>query len=198
MARVDHTPSYRGSADDAKAKPGDNKSLLIVDDDAVYRDRLRRSMERRGFVVQAVAGVADALHLINGHAAPELALIDMRLKDGSGLEIVAKVHDLNPQANVIVLTGYGSIANAVAAVKAGAVGYLPKSSEVDDIVEALLNPDILNQPSIPAKPMSDNLVRWEYLNRVFELCDRNLSKTARRLQAHRRSLQRLLKRHAPH
>jgi len=197
MTRVQYTPSYRGSTGSAQARPGDNRNLLIVDDDTVYLQRLSRAMERRGFAVEAVAGVAQASRLINDHV-PDLALIDVRLKDGSGLEIVADLHVVNPEATIIVLTGYGSIANAVAAIKAGAVGYLPKSSEIDDIVEALLDPDSLNRPSIPAKPMSDNLVRWEYLNRVFELCDRNLSKTARRLQAHRRSLQRLLKRHAPH
>lgn len=196
MTRVKPTQSCPDQTGGSNSISGAEKNLLIVDDDPKFRDRLAKSMARRGFEVQTAAEVAEAVRLI-GADPPDLALIDIRLQDGSGLEIIAELHNANPQATAIVLTGYGSIANAVAAVKAGASGYLSKLTEVDDIAAALLNPDALNRPSIPSKPMSDNRVRWEYLNRVFELCDRNLSKTARRLRTHRRSLQRLLKRRAP-
>jgi len=202
MAEVKRAPSYPDPTPDQQAPIGETlagpvQRLLIVDDDEKFRARLAQSMALRGFAVQVAGDVDEALAIIEARP-PALALIDIRLGNGgNGLDIIAALHTARPDATLIVLTGYGSIANAVAAVKAGAVGYLSKLTDADEIAAALHDPDSLDRPPIPGKPMSDTRVRWEYLNRLYELCDRNLSKTARRLHTHRRSLQRFLKRRAP-
>ncbi len=172
-----------------------SRSLLIVDDDAPFRIRLMRAMEKRGFDVVAVDTVSLGIDIAQ-EAAPVFAVVDLRLADGSGLDVVAALRDARPEARIVMLTGYGNIATAVAAVKAGAVDYLPKPADADAIESALLM-DGRPLPSPPDNPMSADRVRWEHIQRVFEQCDRNVSETARRLKMHRRTLQRILNKHAP-
>jgi two-component system response regulator RegA len=176
-------------------KPDQDGSLLIVDDDAPLRNRLTRAMEKRGFDVIAVESVKEGLTVAR-QSPPAYAILDLRLADGSGLDVVAVLREARPDARIIVLTGYGNIATAVAAVKAGAVDYLPKPADADQIAAALLDhAEALPPP--PENPMSADRVRWEHIQRVFEQCDRNVSETARRLRMHRRTLQRILAKHAP-
>jgi two-component system response regulator RegA len=171
------------------------KRLLIVDDDEVFRQRLARAMERRGFMVTIADGVETGSEAARG-APPDYAVVDLRLGDGSGLSIVQVIREVSPDARVIVLTGYGNIATAVAAMKAGAVDYLPKPADAD-VIEAALLAQGRPLPPPPEHPMSADRVRWEHIQRVFEQCDRNVSETARRLNMHRRTLQRILAKHAP-
>lgn len=169
--------------------------LLIIDDDAPFRDRLGRAMEKRGFTVTTAGSVTEASALIR-NAPPSYAVIDMRLDDGNGLDLVDLIHDLRPEARAIMLTGYGNLATAVSAVKRGAIDYLSKPADPADIEKALLaSPDA--QPDPPDNPMSADRVRWEHILRVYELCDRNVSETARRLNMHRRTLQRILAKRSP-
>src|SRR4051794_8723272 len=172
-----------------------SRSLLLVDDDAPFRTRLARAMEKRGFDVVAVDSVALGIDVAQ-ESAPAYAVVDLRLADGSGLDVVAALRDARPDARIIMLTGYGNIATAVAAVKRGAVDYLPKPADAD-AVEAALLADGRTLPPPPENPMSADRVRWEHIQRVFEQCDRNVSETARRLKMHRRTLQRILNKHAP-
>ncbi|WP_371333133.1 ActR/PrrA/RegA family redox response regulator transcription factor [Azospirillum sp. RU38E] len=171
-----------------------SRSLLIVDDDAPFRIRLARAMERRGFDVVAVDTVNMGIEVAH-ESAPRYAVVDLRLGDGSGLDVVKALRDARPDARIVMLTGYGNIATAVAAVKFGAVDYLPKPSDADAVEAALLADGPLPPP--PESPMSADRVRWEHIQRVFEQCDRNVSETARRLKMHRRTLQRILNKHAP-
>jgi two-component system response regulator RegA len=171
-----------------------DKSLLVLDDDAPLRTRLGRALEGRGFEAVLVASVAEALAAVKIHA-PAFAVVDMRLEDGNGLDVVEAIRDVRPDARVIMLTGYGNIASAVAAVKAGAVDYLPKPADADDVVRALLARE--DGPAPPENPMSADRVRWEHIQRVYELCGHNVSETARRLNMHRRTLQRILAKRAP-
>jgi two-component system, response regulator RegA len=190
----------RDIADDAAAGPlaglpEEERRLLIVDDDAPLCQRLARAMERRGFVVDTAETVAAGIDLVTGRA-PAFAVVDLRLGDRSGLEIVTALRKLRPTARVVMLTGYGNIATAVAAVKAGAIDYLPKPVDADAVERALLSTEAALPPP-PADPMSADRVRWEHIQRVFEQCERNVSETARRLKMHRRTLQRILGKHAP-
>ena len=171
-----------------------DKTLLVLDDDAPLRTRLGRALESRGFEPTLVASVAEALIAVRG-SAPAFAVVDMRLEDGNGLGVVEAIHAVRPDARVVMLTGYGNIASAVAAVKAGAVDYLPKPADADDVVRALLARD--DAPAPPENPMSADRVRWEHIQRVYELCGHNVSETARRLNMHRRTLQRILAKRAP-
>jgi two-component system response regulator RegA len=173
----------------------DDRSLLVLDDDLALRTRLSRALEQRGFDVRMAAGVAEALELVKA-SAPAFAVLDMRLDDGTGLKVVQAIRDARPDSRVIMLTGYGNIATAVAAVKAGAVDYLAKPADADDVARALLAAgDHLAAP--PDNPMSADRVRWEHIQRVYELCGHNVSETARRLSMHRRTLQRILAKRAP-
>jgi two-component system response regulator RegA len=175
--------------------PETDRTLLIVDDDAPLCQRLARAMERRGFVVDTADSVAGGIAAATTRP-PAFAVVDLRLGDGSGLDVVSAVRRARPAARIVMLTGYGNIATAVAAVKAGAVDYLPKPADADAVERALLAPpDSLPPP--PTDPMSADRVRWEHIQRVFEQCDRNVSETARRLKMHRRTLQRILSKHAP-
>lgn len=172
-----------------------DRSLLVMDDDAPLRNRLARALESRGFSVKTAAGVEEAMTIARGEP-PAFAVLDLRLEDGSGLSVVEELHVRRPDARVVMLTGYGNIATAVAAVKAGAVDYLSKPADADDVVKALLaQTDHLPDP--PANPMSADRIRWEHIQRVFELCGHNVSETARRLNMHRRTLQRILAKRAP-
>jgi two-component system response regulator RegA len=175
--------------------PAGGKRLLVVDDDEVFRQRLARAMERRGYSVVSADGVDSGSEAARS-APPEYAVVDLRLGDGSGLSVVQVIREVSPEARIIVLTGYGNIATAVAAMKAGAVDYLPKPADADAIEAALLAQD-RPLPPPPEHPMSADRVRWEHIQRVFEQCDRNVSETARRLNMHRRTLQRILAKHAP-
>jgi two-component system, response regulator RegA len=171
------------------------RSLLIVDDDAPFRLRLARALEKRGFDVVSVDNVATAIEVAQ-ESAPAFAVVDLRLGDGNGLEIVKALRDARTDARIVMLTGYGNIATAVAAVKQGAVDYLSKPADAD-AVEAALLADGRTLPPPPENPMSADRVRWEHIQRVFEQCERNVSETARRLKMHRRTLQRILNKHAP-
>ena len=172
-----------------------DKSLLILDDDAAFRTRLARALEQRGFEVTAAGSVAEAGD-IAAKAPPAYAVLDLRLEDGSGLSVVEALNKSRPDCRVVMLTGYGAIATAVAAVKAGALDYLGKPADPEDIVKALLaSPD--EKPEPPENPMSADRIRWEHIQRVYELCGHNVSETARRLNMHRRTLQRILAKRAP-
>ena len=171
------------------------KTLLILDDDAAFRTRLARALEQRGFEVNAVASVAEATEIAT-KTPPAYAVLDLRLEDGSGLTVVETLNKSRPDCRVVMLTGYGAIATAVAAVKAGALDYLAKPADPEDIVKALLAaPDATPEP--PDNPMSADRIRWEHIQRVYELCGHNVSETARRLNMHRRTLQRILAKRAP-
>jgi two-component system response regulator RegA len=172
-----------------------DRSLLVLDDDLALRTRLGRALEQRGFVVTMAGGVVEALEAVRA-APPAFAVLDMRLEDGTGLKVVEAIRDARPDARVIMLTGYGNIATAVAAVKAGAVDYLAKPADADDVARALLAAGDM-QAAPPDNPMSADRVRWEHIQRVYELCGHNVSETARRLSMHRRTLQRILAKHAP-
>jgi len=172
-----------------------DRTLLIVDDDAPLCQRLARAMERRGFVVSTAESVSAGTTAATAQA-PAFAVVDLRLGDGSGLDVVSAVRTARPGARIVMLTGYGNIATAVAAVKAGALDYLPKPADADAVELALLAQEGETPPP-PEDPMSADRVRWEHIQRVFELCERNVSETARRLKMHRRTLQRILSKHAP-
>ncbi|MBB5517810.1 ActR/PrrA/RegA family redox response regulator transcription factor [Amphiplicatus metriothermophilus] len=174
---------------------GDDPTLLIVDDDEPFRLRLGRAMEKRGFQPILAGGVREAIDIAR-KAPPAYAVVDLRLEDGDGLEVVNAIHETREDCRVVMLTGYGNIATAVAAVKAGAIDYLPKPADADDVEKALLaQPG--ERPEPPENPMSADRVRWEHIQRVYELCDHNVSETARRLGMHRRTLQRILAKRAP-
>jgi len=182
-------------AEDVFVELGPDRTLLLVDDDAPFLTRLARAMEKRGFQPETAESVAA------GSAAarvrpPAYAVVDLRLGDGNGLDVVEVLRERRPDCRVVVLTGYGAIATAVAAVKIGAVDYLAKPADADDITNALLaKGDLLPPP--PENPMSADRVRWEHIQRVYEQCDRNISETARRLSMHRRTLQRILAKRSP-
>ena len=181
-------------ADLVAAMPGD-RSLLIVEDDKSFLQRLARAMEGRGFTVTTAESVADGLtHLET--TSPAFAVVDMRLEDGNGLDVISALKRRRPDARAIILTGYGNIATAVNAVKLGAVDYLSKPVDADDVVAALLALEG-RRAEPPENPMSADRVRWEHIQRIYELCGRNVSETARRLNMHRRTLQRILAKRAP-
>ncbi len=171
------------------------KHLLLVDDDRPFLQRLCRAMESRGMNVTTAESISEGLACVRTKA-PDFAVVDMRLGDGNGLDVVEAIRAKSPDARVIILTGYGNIATAVTAVKLGAVDYLAKPADADEIYDALMrNPEDRAPP--PENPMSADRVRWEHIQRVYELCDRNVSETARRLNMHRRTLQRILAKRAP-
>lgn len=182
-------------AEDVSAEIGPDKSLLILDDDEAFRRRLARAMEKRGFEPVLAESVAEGLARIES-APPAYAVVDLRLEDGNGLDVVEALRAAREGARIVVLTGYGAIATAVAAVKIGATDYLSKPADADDVTNALLAQQALKPPP-PENPMSADRVRWEHIQRVFELCDRNVSETARRLNMHRRTLQRILAKRSP-
>jgi len=174
---------------------GPDRSLLILDDDEPFLRRLARAMEKRGFEVTAADSVAAGAEAVRQHP-PAYAVVDLRLLDGNGLTIVEQLRACRPDARIVVLTGYGAIASAVAAVKMGATDYLSKPADANDITGALLaRGDDLPEP--PENPMTADRVRWEHIQRIYELCDRNVSETARRLNMHRRTLQRILAKRGP-
>ena len=177
------------------AAPAEGQVLLIVDDDKAFLQRLARAMEKRGFVTETAESVAEARAKVEA-CDPAFAVVDMRLEDGNGLDVIEILRSRRPEARAIILTGYGNIATAVTAVKLGAIDYLSKPADADEIYAALMQQkDERAEP--PENPMSADRVRWEHIQRVYELCDRNVSETARRLNMHRRTLQRILAKRAP-
>jgi two-component system response regulator RegA len=178
-----------------EAALGGDRSLLIVDDDRPFLTRLARAMEGRGFVVETAESVEEAVSRVKVRA-PAYAVVDMRLGDGNGLDVVSAIRDRRDDARTVILTGYGNIATAVTAVKLGAVDYLAKPADADDVLAALTRADG-EKVAPPENPMSADRVRWEHIQRVYEMCDRNVSETARRLNMHRRTLQRILAKRAP-
>ena len=172
-----------------------DKSLLIVDDDNPFRERLSRAMEKKGFQVTQAESVKKGIASLST-IKPTFAVVDLRLNDGNGLEVVKEIQKLNTNSRIIMLTGYGNIPTAVAAIKHGAIDYLAKPADADDIEKALLA-DPKKKASPPENPMSADRVKWEHIHRVFELCNRNVSETARRLKMHRRTLQRILYKRSP-
>ena len=181
--------------DAAAAMGAGDRSLLIVEDDKLFVARLARAMEARGFKVTTAETVADGLMQVE-QTPPAFAVVDMRLGDGNGLDVISALKRRRADARGIVLTGYGNIATAVNAVKLGAVDYLAKPADADDVVNALLAADG-RKAEPPEHPMSADRVRWEHIQRIYELCGRNVSETARRLNMHRRTLQRILAKRAP-
>jgi len=193
--RSNRTGAVGGLCAALRDLPESERSLLIVDDDAPLCQRLARAMERRGFVVATADSVAGGIAAATDQP-PAFAVVDMRLGDGRGFDVVTALRRARPSSRIVMLTGYGNIATAVAAVKAGAIDYLPKPADADAVERALLAQDD-GAPEPPEDPMSADRVRWEHIQRIFELCDRNVSETARRLKMHRRTLQRILSKHAP-
>lgn len=178
-----------------KDMEGVQPTLLLVDDDRPFLQRLGRAMESRGFQVTTAETVREGTDFARKQT-PDYAVVDMRLEDGNGLDVVGVLQEKNADTRVVVLTGYGNIATAVTAVKLGAIDYLAKPADADDVFNALMQkPDDKAEP--PENPMSADRVRWEHIQRVYELCDRNVSETARRLNMHRRTLQRILAKRAP-
>ena len=173
----------------------DDKSLLVVDDDNPFRERLSRAMEKKGFAVSQAESVKKALETLKT-IKPAFAVVDLRLADGNGLEVVKEIQNLKINSRIVMLTGYGNIPTAVAAIKEGAIDYLAKPADADDVEKALLA-DPNKKPQPPENPMSADRVKWEHIHRVFELCNRNVSETARRLKMHRRTLQRILSKRSP-
>ena len=174
---------------------GPDRSLLILDDDEPFLRRLGRAMEKRGFEVTAVDSVAAARSVVASRP-PAYAVVDLRLEDGNGLEVVGALRERRPDAKIVVLTGYGAIASAVAAVKIGATDYLAKPADANDVTAALLASHA-GKAQPPEHPMTADRIRWEHVQRVYELCDHNVSETARRLNMHRRTLQRMLAKRSP-
>ena len=172
-----------------------DKSLLILDDDDPLRGRLSRAMEKKGFVVQEAKSVAEGLEIVK-KTPPNFAVVDLRLEDGNGLDVIKELSKHKSDSRIVMLTGYGNLPTAVAAVKAGAIDYIAKPVDADDVESALLaSPESKAKP--PENPMSADRVKWEHIHRVFELCNRNVSETARRLKMHRRTLQRILSKRSP-
>lgn len=176
-------------------QPTGDQSLIIIDDDHAFLTRLARAMQQRGYEVRTADSVAQGIVLIE-ERAPAYAVIDMRLGDGNGLDAITRLNEIRPDARGIILTGYGNIATAVTAVKLGAFDYLAKPADADEIHAALMSrPD--ERAAVPEHPMSADRVRWEHIQRIYESCSRNVSETARRLNMHRRTLQRILAKRAP-
>tara|TARA_B100000029_G_scaffold31770_1_gene30263 strand:+ start:6422 stop:6994 length:573 start_codon:yes stop_codon:yes gene_type:complete len=189
MPKTNITPSG------LKISDFEDKSLLIVDDDDPFRDRLSRAMEKKGFSVKSAKSVDIAINLIKS-SPPGFAVVDLRLDGGNGLDVVKQINLLKKDSRIVMLTGYGNIPTTVAAIKAGAIDYMAKPVDADDVEAALLaEPNTKAKP--PENPMSADRVKWEHINRVFELCNRNVSETARRLKMHRRTLQRILSKRSP-
>ena len=172
-----------------------NKNLLLVDDDSPFRERLARAMEKKGFEIIQAESVKKGIESVK-IKKPGFAVIDLRLNDGNGLEVVKEIQSSNSSSRIIMLTGYGNIPTAVAAIKEGAIDYLAKPADADDVEKALLA-DPSKKAAPPENPMSADRVKWEHIHRVFELCNRNVSETARRLKMHRRTLQRILSKRSP-
>lgn len=194
MKTEDQNPSTSAPTDDDDPI-GPDRSLLIVDDDGPFLRRLARAMETRGFAVDTAETVSEGIARSKA-APPKYAVVDLRLADGNGLEVIEAIRQNRDDTQIVVLTGYGNIATAVTAVKLGALDYLAKPADADDVFNALTQRKG-EKTEVPENPMSADRVRWEHIQRVYEMCERNVSETARRLNMHRRTLQRILAKRAP-
>jgi len=195
VEKNDHICIMKNEATLQNLSEFENKSLLIVDDDNPFRERLARAMEKKGFMVIQAESVKKGIESVQ-QKKPGFAVVDLRLGDGNGLEVVKEIQSNNSNSRIIMLTGYGNIPTAVAAIKEGAIDYLAKPADADDVEKALLA-DPAKKAAPPENPMSADRVKWEHIHRVFELCNRNVSETARRLKMHRRTLQRILSKRSP-
>lgn len=182
-------------AEDLHPELGADRTLLLVDDDESFVKRLAKAMEKRGFIPETAESVAEGKAIALSRP-PAYAVVDLRLEDGNGLDVVETLRERRPDCRIVVLTGYGAIATAVAAVKIGATDYLSKPADANEVTNALLAKGE-SLPPPPENPMSADRVRWEHIQRVYEMCDRNVSETARRLNMHRRTLQRILAKRSP-
>lgn len=176
--------------------PQAGETLLIVDDDEMFRTAFAKAMQRRGVRVHAVGAIADALSKASG-SPPDYAILDLRLSDGNGLQLVRLLREISPAMRIVVATGYGSIASAVSAIKFGAADYLTKPVDVDHLLGILRGSGDSAIVEPASEPMTPERVRWEHIQRILLECDHNVSETARRLRMHRRTLQRVLAKHAP-
>lgn len=192
--RIGTDPTGIGGSTGGFAAAG-RRTLVIVDNDRLAVSRLLRGLEPRGFNIEVLESVGEAIALVNRNA-PDCIIVESRLPDGNGLDVVAALKRIRPEGRAVVLTGYGNIATAVAAIKRGAADYLPKPADIEDVFAVLTGEERV-QVSVPENPMSADRVRWEHIQRIFELCERNVSETARRLNMHRRTLQRILAKRAP-
>ncbi len=176
----------------------DRPSLLVVDDDEVLRTRLARALEERGYETWQAGGYDEAMAIAR-RESPEMAVVDLRMPGPSGLELLRDLKALDPETRVLVLTGYGSIATTVDAMRLGAVSFLQKPANADEILAAFARADAppLEAGQVELHPPSLERVKWEHINRVLADCGGNLSEAARRLKLHRRSLQRLLQKYPP-
>lgn len=165
--------------------------LLIVEDDEALRSRLARAFESRGLDVRTAATAEQAEALVD-EEPPELALVDLRMPGKGGLDLIPRLKQADPATRIVVLTGYGSIATAVEAVRRGATHYLTKPADADQIMAAFSRGDGHDDAPLASQPMSLDRVEWEHINRVLMDCEGNVSETARVLGIHRRSLQRKL------
>lgn len=172
------------------------RSILIADDDDVFRPRLARAFRERGWEVAEAADGGSAIAVAEADP-PEYVVVDLRLPDGSGLDVVRRLKDLDPATSIVVLTGYGSIATALDALRLGATHYLTKPADVDDILAGFARgegaPEVLAEPAREVPTLAR--VEWEHINRVLTDSGGNVSEAARRLGLHRRSLQRKLAKH---
>jgi two-component system response regulator RegA len=174
----------------------DARSVLVIDDDETFRNRLVRAFRERGFDARGAPDCATALGWAEADS-PEYAVVDLRMPDENGLDVVKRLKAIDPATRVIVLTGYGSIATALEAVRLGATHYLTKPADLDDILAALTREDgdPSSTPAIPEAAPSLARMEWEHINRVLVECGGNISKAAKILGLHRRSLQRKLSKH---
>ena len=192
--RIGTDPTGIGGSTGGMTAAG-RRTLVIVDNDRLAVSRLLRGLEPRGFEVEVIETVGEAIAAISRNA-PDCLVVESRLPDGNGLDVIAALKRHRPDARAVVLTGYGNIATAVAAIKRGAADYLPKPADIEDVFAVLVGEERV-RVAVPENPMSADRVRWEHIQRIFELCDRNVSETARRLNMHRRTLQRILAKRAP-
>lgn len=165
--------------------------LLLVDDDATFTRVMARAMDRRGFRV-STAGSAEEGLVLAQQDIPDYAALDLKMDGDSGLVLLPKLLELDPEMRVVILTGYSSIATAVEAIKRGACNYLCKPADADDVVAALLSQHADLETLVPDNPMSVDRLQWEHIQRVLGEHDNNISATARALGMHRRTLQRKL------
>jgi len=175
-----------------------DKTILLVDDEELFRERLARAFSQRGFKVFTAGNFDEAMRVIDKEK-PAMGVIDLKMPGKSGLELIAAAREINPDMQMVVLTGYGSIATATEAVRLGALYYLPKPADVDDILSAFARNPELNLEVDQDEFSAPSLARaeWEHINRVLTDCDGNISLAAKKLDLHRRTLQRKLQKYPP-
>ncbi|MGI9517010.1 MAG: response regulator transcription factor [Pirellulaceae bacterium] len=174
----------------------DKKIFLVVDDDDTLRGRMEKSLTRRGYEVCCAANYDEAVNVAT-ERQPDLAVLDLKMPGKSGLELLTTFADISPRTRAVILTGYGSITNAVEAIKLGAVNYVTKPADADQVLAALEEDSVEEEPTNDFVPPSLATAQWEHIQRVLASCDGNISEAARVLDIPRRTLQRKLKKLAP-